>query len=142
MERLTRRAVIGTSLALPFIARSGMAQQWPAKPIRLICAFAAGGAADTVSRVFSAPLTEILGQSVVVENRTGGNAMVAAGATLQAAPDGYTFLVDAANQVTNPLLLKDIAFDYQKAFTPISRLVDFPQVVAVKAEFPAKTIEE
>jgi tripartite-type tricarboxylate transporter receptor subunit TctC len=142
MKRITRRAVLGTTLAMPFITREGFAQQWPAKPIRFICAFAAGGAADTVSRVFSAPLSEILGQSVVVENRTGGNAMIAANATLQAAPDGYTFLVDAANQVTNPLLLKDIPFDYQKAFTPISRLVDFPQVVAVKTELSPKTIEE
>ncbi len=77
-------------------------------------AFAAGGAADTVARNIGLRVSEILGQQVIIDNRTGGNSLVAAGAVLQAPRDGLTFLIDAANQVTNEFLIKDLPFDYQK----------------------------
>ena len=93
-----------------------------------------------MARAFGATLQEIIGQPIVVENRTGGNALIAANAALQSPADGYTFLVDAANHVTNPLLMRDLAFDYRRAFLPVSQLASFPQVVAVKAGFPAQTI--
>ena len=89
-----------------------------------------------------ARLAEIIGQSVVIENRTGGNAVVAATATLQSPKDGYTFLVDAANQLTNPPLMRDLPFDYRTAFIPVSQICTFPQVIAVKQDFPARTIQE
>ncbi|WP_426958993.1 Bug family tripartite tricarboxylate transporter substrate binding protein [Muricoccus radiodurans] len=142
MIRTNRRAMIGAGLASPFLGRGALAQAWPTRPVRFIVSFAAGGAADTVARAFGARLGEILGQSIVVENRTGGNALVAANATLQAPADGYTFLVDAANQVTNPRLMANLPFDYRTAFAPIAQFVNFPQVVAVKQDFPARTIQE
>jgi tripartite-type tricarboxylate transporter receptor subunit TctC len=77
----------------------------------------------------------------VIENRTGGNAVIAANAVLQSPPDGYTFLVDAANQLTNPLLLRDLGFDYRAAFQPVTHVANFPQVIAVKHDFPAQSIE-
>ncbi|MBL6455584.1 twin-arginine translocation pathway signal protein [Belnapia sp. T6] len=137
MTATTRRAILGAALATPFLGRAGFGQEWPSRPVRLIVAFAAGGAADTVARAYGATLSEILGQSIVVENRTGGNALIAANATLQSPADGYTFLVDAANQITNPLLMQDLPFDYRKAFIPVSLLANFPQVLAVKTGFPA-----
>jgi tripartite-type tricarboxylate transporter receptor subunit TctC len=87
-------------------------------------------------------LAEVLGQSVVIENRTGGNAVIAANATLQSPKDGYTFLIDAANQLTNPPLMRDLPFDYRTAFIPVSQVCSFPQVIAVKQDFPARTIQE
>ena len=87
-------------------------------------------------------MSEIIGQQLIIDNRTGGNALVAANAVLQAPRDGQTFLIDAANQVTNPFLIKDLPFDYQKTWLPVTKLSDFPQVVAVKHDFPAKTIQE
>jgi tripartite-type tricarboxylate transporter receptor subunit TctC len=102
----------------------------------------AGGAADTSARAFAVQLTDILGQNVVVENRTGGNAVVAASAVLQAPKDGYTLIWDAANCLTNPVLVKDLAFDYQKSFLPITMAVRAPQVIAVRQDFPAKNIQE
>ena len=142
MSQPTRRALLGAALATPFVARGAFGQEWPTRPVRFIVSFAAGGAADTVARAYGATLSEILGQSIVIENRTGGNALIAAQATLQSPADGYTFLVDAANQVTNPLLMKDLPFQYHAAFAPISQLVNFPQVLAVKSRFPAKDIAE
>ena len=115
---------------------------WPNKPLRVIVPFSAGGAADTSARAICAAVGEIIGQSVVVENRTGGNAVIAAQASLQAPADGYTFLWDAANQLTNPMLLKNIAFDYKSSFIPVTLAVRVPQVLAVKADFPAKTLKE
>ena len=98
-------------------------------------AFAAGGAADTVARNVGARVSEILGQQVIIDNRTGGNSLVAAGAVLQAPRDGETFLIDAANQVTNPFLIKDLPFDYAATWMPVTKLSDFPQVVAVNQDF-------
>lgn len=138
--RTTRRAALGAALAMPMVARAQ--DSWPNRPIRFIVAFAAGGAADTAARSIAADMQEALGQNIVIENRTGGNATIAANATLQSARDGYTFLVDAANQLTNPVLMRDLGFDYQRDFVPVTQISSFPQVIAVKNEFPARNLAE
>ena len=143
MTKFLRRGVLAAGLAAPFLARHGSAQSdWPKGPVRWIVAFAAGGAADTVARNVGARVSEIIGQQVIIDNRTGGNAVVAANAVLQAPRDGQTFLIDAANQLTNPLLINDLPFDYEKTWLPVTKLSDFPQVLAVKQDFPAKTLQE
>jgi tripartite-type tricarboxylate transporter receptor subunit TctC len=143
MTKFLRRGVLAAGLTAPFLARHGFAQSdWPKGPVRWIVAFAAGGAADTVARNVGARVSEIIGQQVIIDNRTGGNAVVAANAVLQAPRDGQTFLIDAANQLTNPLLIKDLPFDYEKTWLPVTKLSDFPQVLAVKQEFPARTLQE
>jgi tripartite-type tricarboxylate transporter receptor subunit TctC len=110
--------------------------------VRWVVAYAAGGAADTVARNIGARVSDIIGQQVIIENRTGGNSLVAETAVLQGPKDGSVFLIDAANQLTNEFLIKDIPFNYEKTWLPVSLLSLFPQVVAVKDEFPAKTIQE
>ncbi|MGP1615386.1 MAG: Bug family tripartite tricarboxylate transporter substrate binding protein, partial [Pollutimonas bauzanensis] len=80
--------------------------------------------------------------SIIIENRTGGNAVVAALTVLQAPKDGYTLIWDAANQLTNPLLVKNLKFDYETAFQPITMAVRVPQVLAVRQDFPAQTLKE
>jgi tripartite-type tricarboxylate transporter receptor subunit TctC len=140
---ITRRRILGAAFATPLLPRPGLAQgAWPSRPIRWIVAFAAGGAADTAARAIAADMQEALGQNIVIENRTGGNAVVAESATLQSPADGYTFLVDAANQLTNPVLLRDVPFDYLTAFAPVTLISTFPQVIAVKQDFPARTLAE
>ena len=146
MGAIRRRDFLGLALAsLAVLAAVGDAQaqaQWPSRPVHLVIPFPPGGGADTVARAVASRLGEILGQSVVVENRTGGNAVVAAGAVLSAPRDGYTFLWDGANQLTNPFLLRDLPFDYKASFIPITLLARFPQVVAVRENFPAATFDE
>ncbi len=143
MTRPTRRALLGTAFATPFLARHGWAQaKWPNGPLRWVVAYAAGGAADTVARNIGARVSDIIGQQVIIDNRTGGNSVVAETAVMQAPRDGMTFLVDAANQVTNEYLIKDIPFNYEKTWIPVTRLADFPQVLAVKTDFPAKTLTD
>lgn len=143
MSRVSRRSLLVAGLAAPFVARHGWAQSdWPKGPVRWVVAFAAGGAADTVARNVAVRASEILGQQVIIENRTGGNAVVAANFVLQAPRDGQTFLIDAANQLTNPHLVKDLPFDYVATWVPVTLMSSFPQVVAVKHDFPAQTFQE
>ena len=119
IKPINRRTILSATLATPWLSKASRAQgDWPNRPIRWLVAFAAGGAADTAARALAADMQEALGQNIVIENRTGGNAIIAANALLQAPRDGYTFLVDAANQLTNPALMRDIPFDYATAFMP------------------------
>jgi len=138
-----RRSVLFLGLAALFAGRGAYAQaDWPSRPIHIIVPFSAGGAADTSARSVGAQLAEILGQNVIVENRTGGNAVVAASAVLQSPKDGYTFIWDAANQLTNRVLIKDLQIDYRTAFVPITMAVRAPQVLVVRQDFPATNFVE
>ena len=140
---IKRRRVLLLGLAALAAGRSAYAQaDWPTRPLRIIVPFSAGGAGDTSARSVGARIAEILGQSVIVENRTGGNAVVAATAVLQAPKDGYTFIWDAANHLTNRVLVKDLPFDYRTAFVPITMVVRAPQVFAVRQDFPARSFDE
>ena len=143
---LSRRQVLGAGLAsgAALIAPNtfAQAQDWPTRPVRMVVPFSAGGAADTSARAVGQRLADALGQPLTIDNRTGGNAVVAATNVLSAPRDGYTFLWDAANQLTNPVLLKDLAFDYRTAFIPITMAVRAPQALVVTQDFPAKTFDE
>lgn len=140
---LSRRKLLTLAAISPLVSAPAFAQaDWPARPVRVIVPFSAGGAADTSARAMCRQVGELIGQTVVIENRTGGNAVVAAGALLQAPRDGYTFIWDAANQLTNPVLVKDLPFDYRTAFLPITMAVRAPQALLVRQDFPAKTLEE
>ena len=145
MSKPTRRLLLG-ALAAPALGRAaasqGAAADWPNRPLRWVVPYAPGGAVDTVARALGARVGELLGQTVVIENRTGGNSLIAANAVLGAPRDGYTFLVDAANHITNPLLMRELPFDYRAVFTPVTQLNAFPQVLAVRQDFPARTIQE
>jgi tripartite-type tricarboxylate transporter receptor subunit TctC len=137
-----RRALLGGAavLAAPRVLQAQPA--WPNRPIRLIVAFAAGGAADSVARVLAPRIGEKLGQTVVVENRTGGSGSNGGAVVAQAAPDGHTLLWDASSHIVNPSLLKGLSFDYATAFLPVTLATTFPQVLAVKADNPARSVAE
>eukprot|EP01034_Spumella_vulgaris_P002477 gene2477-3221_t len=101
--------ILGAALAAPFIAREGFAQgDWPKGPVRWVVAFAAGGAADTVARNIGVRVAEIIGQQVIIDNRTGGNAVVAANAVLQAPRDGQTFLAETRALLTHANRLESL----------------------------------
>jgi tripartite-type tricarboxylate transporter receptor subunit TctC len=133
---LPRRAALGAlaaALAAPSTA-GAQATPWPTRPVRIIVAWPAGGSSDSVVRLMAGPMGAALGQPVVIENRAGASGSIGAAAAAQAAPDGYTALVDASTQVVNPLLLKGLAFDYATAFVPVTLLAIAPLLVLVRAE--------
>ncbi|HZF74284.1 MAG TPA: tripartite tricarboxylate transporter substrate-binding protein [Acetobacteraceae bacterium] len=137
---LTRRAALGAAFALPALharAQGG----WPSRSIRLVVPFSAGGAADSAARVTTPRMGERLGQTFVVENRTGASGSLGGGEVARAT-DGHTFLWDASSHIVNPSLLRGIPFDYATAFAPVSLVVTFPSAVAVKNDFPARTLAE
>jgi tripartite-type tricarboxylate transporter receptor subunit TctC len=145
MKKTTRRQALKIGLAAPFVLQTGATwaqQPWPSRPIHLIVPFGAGGAVDTVCRLLGAKISEKLKQNIIIENKTGGNTMVASSAALQMPKDGYAFLVTAAQYLINPILMTNLPLDFATDFTPVVRIAAFPQVIAVRSDFPAQTIAE
>ncbi len=129
------------------LAQSGpaaaAAPPWsPTRPIRLIAGYPPGGGVDTTARLLAGPLSTLLGQPVVVENRPGAGGSVAAAEVARAVPDGHTLFVDASPQTVNHVLLKNLSFDYATGFTPISQVIVLPQIMIVPNGFPARTLAE
>ncbi|ANY17081.1 tripartite tricarboxylate transporter substrate binding protein BugE [Bordetella pseudohinzii] len=128
------------ALALAAAALSAHAE-FPDRPITLIVPFPAGGPTDIVGRVAAAKAGEILGQQIVVENRTGASGTIGMAATARAKPDGYTVgLATVSTHGTAPHLFPKLAYDPVKDFTPISNLVTSPNILAVNPAFPAKDL--
>lgn len=123
-------------------AGAAHAQNYPSKPIRLINAFAPGGASDVVARNFAARLTETLGQQVTVENRTGAGGNIAAELVARSPNDGYTLLLGTFFLSTNPSLYSKLTYDPQKDFAPISMVTAAPLILCVHPSMPAKTTRE
>jgi tripartite-type tricarboxylate transporter receptor subunit TctC len=119
------------------------AQDYPDRPIRLLVGFAAGGPADIMARLVGDKLAEAWGKPVIVENVTGGAGNVAADRVAKAAPDGYTLMAAAsATIVTNPSLYQKLGFDPVKDFAPITQAVYTPNLLAVPAHLPVKSVAE
>ena len=112
---------------------AALAQAFPTKPIRLIVGFAAGGPTDVIARVLAQHMTSSMGQSVVVENRAGANAIIATELVARAAPDGYTTLFSSLSLLVNHLLSADkIKYDPFKDFAPISNAASLPMLVVTR----------
>lgn len=122
---------------------AAQAQQYPARPIKLLVTIPPGGAPDIVARVVGQKLSEALGQPVVVENRPGSNGNIAAEATAKAAPDGHTLMLCAEAQlVINPHLYAKLPFDPLKDLTVIATLVTNEFVLAINPALPVKNFTE
>ncbi len=116
---------------------------YPTKPIRWIVPYAAGGGTDVVARPIAIKLGEVLGQSIVYENRAGGGGLIAGEAVAKAAPDGYTFLVGSNNTHTFPTLLFDsVPYDPVKDYATITQFVNAPNVLVAYPGFGPKTMQE
>lgn len=117
--------------------------EWPERPVRIIVPYTAGSMGDVVARLVADPLQAALGQPFVVENRTGAGGNIGTRDVEQAAPDGYTLLLAATNNlVINQFLYKDLGFDPIKDFQPVTTLVNVPSVMFVNAQVPAKSFAE
>lgn len=139
---LTRRAFTAAALGLGASAAGARAQQnYPAQPIRILVGYPAGGGVDLVSRLLSEPIKAALGQPVIVENRPGASAMIAAQAVARAAPDGYTLLMAAAGEIaTNQHLHKGrMTYDPLRELTPVALVGIVPCVVVVDSSSPVRS---
>ena len=136
-------AVAAGMLAMTLVA-GARAQAWPAKTVRIIVPFAPGGTSDLLGRIVAIKLTESLGQSFVVENRTGAGGVIGSDLVAKSAPDGYTLVVSAiASHVIAPALAASkFPFDPVKDFSHIALFGGPPSVFAVHPSLPAKTLKE
>ncbi|MBC7379438.1 MAG: tripartite tricarboxylate transporter substrate binding protein [Burkholderiaceae bacterium] len=112
------------------------------KPITLVVSYAAGGGADLMARLIAPRLADILGQTVLVDNRPGASGQIAAALVARAAPDGTQLLLDASSFAVNPALFPKMAYDPDKAFTPLAVLALFPNVLVCTPGFEAKNVRD
>jgi tripartite-type tricarboxylate transporter receptor subunit TctC len=139
------RFITGTllSLSLANVAISAPETDWPKKPIVAVLSFPAGGSTDVFARAVMAPLSEALGQSVVVENKPGAGGMIGLGAAAKAAPDGYTIHFSAlTNQAISQALFKNPPADLRKDFIPVALVGTVPHLIVVNPNVPAKNVTE
>jgi tripartite-type tricarboxylate transporter receptor subunit TctC len=121
----------------------GHTQAFPSKPVRLVVGFPPGGANDILARLVGARLQEAWGQSVVVDNKPGANAIIGTEIVAKAAPDGYTLLIGASGAMTfNPGLYDKLPYDPLKDFAPVTMLGSFPLVLGVNPTVPAQSVKE
>jgi tripartite-type tricarboxylate transporter receptor subunit TctC len=134
--------LIALSGALVFSAAAS-AQPYPNQPIRAVVPFAAGSATDQIGRAFAAKMQEVLGQTIVIDNKPGVNGMLGADAVAKAAPDGYTILI-GTNSTNAALksLMKQLPYNQDTAFAQVAYMGSVPLIVAVNNDVPAKNLRE
>jgi tripartite-type tricarboxylate transporter receptor subunit TctC len=130
------------AVAMPFVSRTGWAQGYPNRPIRLIVGFIPGGAVDTASRIIGPALSDRFGQSVIVENRPGGGSNLAAQAVINSPPDGYTLLAASGSNAVNATFYASLPFNFLRDIEPVAGVVSYPLVLVVNESLPAKTLPE
>jgi tripartite-type tricarboxylate transporter receptor subunit TctC len=121
---------------------SAFAQGYPAKPVRILVAFAPGGPADITARLVSQKLPEILGQQVIVDNRAGAGGNIAAAVVAKSPPDGYTVLLTTSAIAVNMTLFSSPGYDAERDFVPVIQIATQPNMIFVTAGAPAKNLDE
>ena len=140
---MARGFVIAGLLVLLPETGIALAQHYPVRPIRVIVAQSAGSSLDTILRIVTPKMTEMLGQQLVIDNRGGAAGIIGVEIGARAAPDGYTLLVGGASSMSVPkFTLKKLAFDTLKDFDPISLIVNADGVMVVNPNVPAKNVKE
>jgi tripartite-type tricarboxylate transporter receptor subunit TctC len=133
----------GLLVAIGLLPTPSGAQNYPARPVKLVVGFAPGGAADFVSRVFQDPLSKELGQPLVVENRPGAGSSIAAETVAKSAPDGYTLLIASPSSIlVNPLISPRAGFDPKRDLIPVSKVSSSPLVIAAHQSVGVSTLRE
>jgi tripartite-type tricarboxylate transporter receptor subunit TctC len=141
MPRLCPCAVAGAFLSLLILASPTLAQTYPAKPVRLIVGFAAGGGTDTLARVISRKLADSWPHALVVENRPGADGSIATELVAKSAPDGYT-LVMVSNAHTITPFQRKLAYDPVKDFAPVTQVASTPNLLLVHPSLPVRNVKE
>lgn len=136
-----RSSAVSLLLALG-ICQSAHAQQYPAKPVRIVVGFAAGGASDVTARMLAPKMTALLGQPVVVENRLGSGGAIATEYVAKAPPDGYAILLMPAADAVQPAVRRKLPYDLERDLAPIGRIALGPWVVVVNPSVPVKNAQQ
>ena len=143
---LNRRRLIGltaATISAPFVRSSRAAgTDWPAKSVRIVVPFTAGGSTDLTARLVGNRLQEVWGQSVVIENKPGAGGNIAADMVAHSDPDGYTIFIVGPGQATNQFLYPQLSYDPVGDFAPVTLLITQPNMMCVPNSSPAKSVLE
>jgi tripartite-type tricarboxylate transporter receptor subunit TctC len=115
---------------------------WPTKPVTFVVPYPPGGGTDVIARIVQEPLSKQLGQPIVIENRGGAGGSIGTALAAKAAPDGHTLLFTLSSHTINPAIYKNLTFDTERDFRPISTICSLPQLFAVHPGTPYKTFKE
>src|SRR5437667_12378068 len=131
------------AVTLCALAAGAAAQSYPARPVKILVGFAAGGPTDVIARIVAQDMTGSLGQSFVVENRPGANAIIATEAVARSAPDGYTLLFSSLSLLVNAILMEGkVHYDPFRDFVPVSNAAVLPMVVVTSPETRIASIQD
>jgi tripartite-type tricarboxylate transporter receptor subunit TctC len=137
------RKLVGFGLLALFAGGVAVAQTYPDRPVRLIAAQSAGSSLDTITRIVTPRLSEMLGQQLVIDNRGGAGGIIGVELAARAAPDGYTVLVGApSSMILSRFTYRSLPFDTLKDFDPISLIVNADSVLVVNPALPVKSVKE
>jgi tripartite-type tricarboxylate transporter receptor subunit TctC len=144
MPSLPRTGALAIAAAALLFAQipAALAQQWPSKPIKWLVPVAPGGATDATARLLQEPVSKILGQPIIVENKPGGAGVIATEAAVRSPPDGYTFGIVYTSHAGNPALLGNLPYDSVKDITPVAFFWRAYLAFAVHPDVPIKTLAE
>jgi tripartite-type tricarboxylate transporter receptor subunit TctC len=142
ISRRTLLSLAASAAVAPAAPRVALAQAYPARPVRIVVGYAAGGVADLTARLVSPWLSERLGQQFFVENRPGGGSNLAAEFVTRAPPDGYTLLEMTVSNAINATLYRQLNFSVTRDIAPVAAIMRVPAVLEVNPSFPAKTVPE
>ena len=135
--------VLILTLAGPLAASGVRADDFPSHPIKLIVPYAPGGGADAVARIVAKRVSETIGQPLVIENRGGAGSIIGTEDVHKAEPDGYTLLLGQSGPISiNPAVYKELPYDPEKDFAPITMTTAYPYVLVVNAKLPVKTLQD
>lgn len=142
MNRPFRSTCIALASVVLSAAITVQAQSFPSKPVRIIVPYGAGGSTDVISRILAQKLGERLGQTVVVENKAGANAIIGTDLVAKAEPDGHTLLASSNGNAVNVSLYKDLPHDFRKDLVPVAGVASMPNVIAVHPSQPMRSLAE
>jgi tripartite-type tricarboxylate transporter receptor subunit TctC len=143
MKKLQRREFLqlaGLAAASSVLSRPALAQAYPARPVRFVIPFNAGGSTDLIGRIMCQWLSERLGQSFVVENKPGAGTTIAVQQVVNSPPDGYTLLYTVSTHAIIPSLYKSLPFEFQRDIVAVGGLAELPLVLVMNPQVPAKDV--
>ena len=119
-----------------------LAQAWPTKPIKFVVPYPPGGGTDVIARIVQEPMSQALGQQIIIDNRGGAGGSIGTDAVAKSPADGYSVLFTLSSHTINPAIYPKLAFNTEKDFLPVSLVASLPQILVANPDFPAKTVKE
>jgi putative tricarboxylic transport membrane protein len=143
MRATWKCVAMAVALAGPWAADAALADDYPSRPIRIVVPYAPGGGADTVARIVAKRVGDTIGQTIVIENRGGAGSIIGTEMVAKAEADGYTLLLGQSGPISiNPAVYKDLRYDPERDFAPVTMTTAYPYILVVNAKLPVRSLQD